>query len=104
MSVASNGLVALELCKKQNFDAILMDIEMPEMDGYTATRKLRESNYTRPILALTAHAMPEERIKTRDAGCNGHITKPIDTAQLLSVLEAHLKASSTKTTRKIKKP
>jgi signal transduction histidine kinase/CheY-like chemotaxis protein len=90
ISVASNGKDVLHLCKKQEFDIILMDIEMPEMDGYEATRILRKQGYKNPILALTAHAMIEERSKTREAGCDGHLTKPIDTIQLLSALENQL--------------
>ena len=91
VSTASNGREALEKCKTFQFDLVLMDIEMPEMDGYEATRRLRQVNPRIPVLALTAHAMPEERHKTREAGCDGHVTKPIDTRQLLSVIESHLK-------------
>ena len=96
VSVVGNGHEVLEQTAKQNFDIILMDIEMPEMDGYEATRLLRARGFSKPILALTAHAMAEERSKTRDAGCDGHLTKPIDTAQLLAALENHLKKSNKK--------
>lgn len=91
VSTASNGREALEKCREFQFDLVLMDIEMPEMDGYEATRRLRQINPRIPVIALTAHAMPEERHKTREAGCDGHVTKPIDTRQLLAVIESHLK-------------
>ncbi len=93
VTVADNGNEAIEKCTKEQYDVILMDIEMPVMDGYEATRKLRQLGYKMPILALTAHAMAEERGKTREAGCDGHLTKPIDTHQLLSALESVLKTS-----------
>lgn len=96
VAVVENGHQVLEQCEKQKFDIILMDIEMPEMDGYEATRILRNRGFNKPILALTAHAMAEERNKTREAGCDGHLTKPIDTVQLLAALENHLKSSPKK--------
>jgi len=93
VTVADNGNEAIEKCAKDQYDVILMDIEMPILDGYEATRKLRQLSYKMPILALTAHAMAEERNKTREAGCDGHLTKPIDTHQLLTALESVLKTS-----------
>lgn len=90
VSVTDNGCDVLQKCKTETFDVILMDIEMPLMDGYETTRQLRQLGMNIPILALTAHAMAEERIKTREAGCNGHLTKPIDTRELLCVLESIL--------------
>ncbi|MES2802088.1 MAG: response regulator [Bdellovibrionota bacterium] len=96
VAVANDGTEVVEKCQTEQYDVILMDIEMPVMDGYEATRKLRQLGYDMPILALTAHAMAEERTKTREAGCDGHLTKPIDTRQLLSILESVLKASPKK--------
>ena len=94
VTVADNGLDVLEFCAKEKFDAVLMDIEMPQMNGYEATKALRERGFKKPIIALTAHAMTEERIKTREAGCDGHLTKPFDTHQLLLALENCLKIKS----------
>lgn len=96
VTVASDGHEAFKICQKGHFDIVLMDIEMPKMDGYEATRLLRKNGFNKPILALTAHAMAEERNKSREAGCDGHLTKPIDTIQLLSELETHLKTNSKK--------
>ena len=83
---AENGLQALELATETEYDVILMDMQMPVMDGYTATRKLREQGYTKPIVALTAHAMQQAEQECRDAGCSGFMTKPIDFDKLITVL------------------
>jgi len=82
--VAGNGLEAVEAVKKNNYDAILMDIQMPIMDGYTATRLIRQSERGRfiPIIAVTAHAMKEELDRCIEAGMNDYVTKPIDTELL----------------------
>ncbi len=85
-ATAENGLEALELATQQSWDVILMDMQMPVMDGYTATRKLREQGYDKPIVALTAHAMQHAEQECRDAGCSGFMTKPIDFDRLITTL------------------
>ncbi|MDR3281345.1 MAG: response regulator [Synergistaceae bacterium] len=88
--IVGTGVEALKVLDEGNeFDAVLMDIQMPEMDGITATLKIREnSNYkTLPIIALTAHSMPEDRELSLKSGMNDHITKPIDPPVLYKALK-----------------
>jgi CheY-like chemotaxis protein/anti-sigma regulatory factor (Ser/Thr protein kinase) len=81
--LANNGLDAVYKASHDNFDIVLMDLQMPKMDGYEATETLRRQGYVKPILALTAHAMVEERQRTRRAGCDAHLTKPLDPKDLV---------------------
>ena len=80
VTIARNGLEALNQVDSSTFDCVLMDIQMPEMDGLTATQKIRQNEQHKrlPILAMTAHAMKGEAEKSLAAGMNEHITKPID--------------------------
>ena len=83
--------------KENTYDCVLMDIQMPEMDGLTATRKIREEERfnSLPILAMTAHAMKGEREKSLSAGMNDHITKPIDPHILYNALIKYIKGEAT---------
>ena len=83
---AENGLEAVQLATEQEWDVILMDMQMPVMDGYTATRTLRAQGYDKPIVALTAHAMQQAEQECRDAGCSGFMTKPINIDRLIATL------------------
>jgi signal transduction histidine kinase/DNA-binding response OmpR family regulator/HPt (histidine-containing phosphotransfer) domain-containing protein len=89
---AWNGEEAIEKLKESNFDLVLMDIQMPVMDGLTAARKIREelNNKELPVIAMTAHAMKGEREKSLAAGMNDHITKPIDPEFLYLTLRKFL--------------
>jgi CheY-like chemotaxis protein len=90
---AENGLIALnELEKRKDIDLVLMDIMMPEMDGYEATQKIRAQPQFRnlPVIALTAKAMKEDKQKCIDAGANDYITKPVDVERLLSLMRVWL--------------
>mgnify|MGYP000243180397 CR=1 FL=1 len=92
--VAGNGEVALQKFISGAYDIVLMDVQMPVMDGYSATRGIRRweaDNQVKPvpILALTAHALPEEVRKSLDAGCTAHLTKPIRKATLLGAILEH---------------
>jgi PAS domain S-box-containing protein len=84
VDVAENGLEGIEKAVVEDYDVVLMDIQMPVLDGYRATMKLREKGYKKPIIALTAHAMTEEKDKCLSAGFDDHLTKPINRKDLLS--------------------
>ena len=95
VSVAENGQVAVDLAlaAKQAdsaFDIILMDIQMPVMDGYEATRQLRRTGYINPIIALTANTTTGNRQKCLDSGCSDFMTKPFDISTFVTVVADHL--------------
>lgn len=99
-NLASNGELAVSLFSENTYDLVLMDMQMPIMDGYTATAKIRALEQTRkltpvPIIALTAHAMAEDRQKCLDAGCDDYLAKPIRKAALLGALEKFLESKGT---------
>ena len=89
---AADGIQALEMTEQTHPDLILMDINMPDMDGYTLTTKIRSmSGLGRvPILALTANVMRGDKEKTLEAGCDGYIQKPLDIDQLIREIEKFL--------------
>jgi PAS domain S-box-containing protein len=88
VEVACNGQEALDLLAERDFDGVLMDCQMPVMDGFTATRKIREQDKFRdlPVLAMTANAMAGDREKCLDAGMNDHITKPINVNEMFGTM------------------
>lgn len=91
LKMAENGLKAIELVKHNEFDLILMDVQMPTMDGHEATYQIRKIGFNNPIVALTAHAITEEKAKCIQSGCNSVITKPVSRARLISELEKYFK-------------
>lgn len=91
VTIVENGQEAVEVAlagrdRNEPFDLILMDMQMPVMDGYTATTRLREAGYAGLIVALTAHAMEGDDLKCRDAGCDAYLTKPIERAKFLGTI------------------
>jgi CheY-like chemotaxis protein len=88
--IAEDGQIALDLAEKSPFDLILMDMQMPVMDGYTATAELRRRGLSTPIVALTANAMAEDRNKCMASGCTDYLSKPIDREILLQTVSKYL--------------
>jgi PAS domain S-box-containing protein len=86
---AENGKVAVDKAEAGSFDLILMDMNMPEMDGYEATQLLRSRGYNRPILALTANAMSDDINRCLSVGCNEYLSKPIDRTKMMQTIAAY---------------
>lgn len=81
--VATSGQEALKLSQESTYDIVLLDLQMPGLDGFQVLKELRRLEYNKPVLALTAHAMDEEKQKTQKAGFDGHITKPVKYEELV---------------------
>ena len=86
VTLAENGKVGYELGRQGSFDVVLIDMQMPVMDGYTSARKLRDAGVTTPIIGVTAHAMVGDRQKCLAAGCSDYLAKPIDANKLLNAI------------------
>ncbi len=87
---AKDGEEVVEYASKNKVDLILMDIQMPKLNGYDATRIIRETNKVVPIIAQTAFTMTNEKDNSIEAGCNAYITKPINRIELLSTIHKYL--------------
>lgn len=88
--VASNGLEAIEIYLRDGVDVILMDMQMPVMDGYTATQELRKLGCHLPIIAITGYAMKEDNKKCLDSGCDAYLSKPIESQTLIDSIMGYL--------------
>lgn len=101
--IANNGKEAVEMVKAGNFDAVLMDIQMPVMGGFEATQEIRRDERFKdlPIIAMTAHAMAGDREKSIEVGMNDHVTKPIDPDQLISALVKWIKPGDRETSEAV---
>ncbi len=93
--LAINGRDGVEAARKQKPDLILMDMALPEMDGWDATERIRKDPQTKdiPMVALTVHTLPVERKRALDAGVDAYISKPFDTAEFIQVVESTLENS-----------
>jgi CheY-like chemotaxis protein len=89
VDTACSGHEAIEKASAEDFDLILMDVQMPEMDGFEAVQKLRQCNFTRPIVALTANAMKGDRERCLAEGFDDYLLKPIDRVRLYDSLKRH---------------
>lgn len=90
VTLAENGRVAVEKANAEVFDLVLMDMQMPEMDGMEAVRILRAQGYKKPIVALTANAMKEDRERCLAAGCNDFLTKPVERDRFYEVVSSYM--------------
>ncbi|MCP4450535.1 MAG: response regulator [Planctomycetes bacterium] len=95
--MVNDGEQAIEKALSESFDLILMDMQMPHMNGYDATLHLKQQGYKTPIVALTAHAMIGDDQKCRDAGCDGYLAKPINRRELPAILAKYLPTVSNTT-------
>ena len=91
--IAGDGQEGIDKAVEENPDLILMDLSLPTMDGWTATAKIKEIEEVKdiPIIALSAHAMPEHRDRALKAGCSDYDTKPVDIKRLLSKIGQYIK-------------
>jgi CheY-like chemotaxis protein len=96
VSVACDGQEALDMLERETFDAVLMDCQMPELDGYAATRRLRQRPGLAklPVIAMTANAMVGDRAKVLEAGMNDHIAKPLKFDDMFAVLARWVRPSA----------
>jgi two-component system, cell cycle response regulator DivK len=87
---AKDGAEGVRLAQQTNPDLILMDISLPVMNGYEATREIRTTMPTTPIIGLSAHAMQGDEVRAKEAGCNDYLTKPVDEDLLMKKLREYL--------------
>ncbi len=89
---AVNGREGVETAMREKPDLILMDLSMPEMDGWTAAQKIKAEPETKaiPLLALTAHTLPGDRMRALEAGCDGYISKPINVEYLIKIVSSSI--------------
>ena len=93
IDIANNGKEAIERCRKNKYALILMDIEMPIMNGYEATKIIREENVHIPIIALTANSAIEDICRSKEVGMNEHLSKPVEVNKLYETFYRYINAA-----------
>lgn len=88
---AKNGIEAVDICNEESIDLVMMDLQMPDMNGYEATKILKRKFPTLTIIAQTAFAMSDDREKAMDVGCDDYLAKPIKSKDLLTTVEKYIK-------------
>ena len=88
VETVSSGPAAIERVEQGSFDIVMMDVQMPGMDGYETTRVLRDKGFALPIVACTAHAFESDRERAMECGMNGHLLKPVDKEALRSLIQS----------------
>lgn len=91
VEIASNGVIGLQKARVTQYDLIVMDIQMPGLDGHAVTRTLRQEGFAMPVIALTAHAVSDERQKAIESGFDHYLTKPIDRSAFIQAVGKCLK-------------
>lgn len=87
---AADGRQAVDLCLKESPDLVLMDLNMPTMNGFDATRQLRKQGFAKPIIVLTASTSEDDRLKAAEAGCNDYILKTLEMRDVERIIDHHL--------------
>lgn len=98
VDIAENGKIGVDMALSSNYDLVLMDMQMPVMGGLEATRQLRASGFTAPIVSLTANAMQEDKNSCFEAGANDYLAKPLDFNRFYEILSNHMPAETQKST------
>ena len=89
--VTKNGLEAVKICEiNNNIDLVLMDIRIPGIDGYEATRRIKDINQDLPVISQTAYAMTEDEEKSKNAGCDAYISKPFDKNEIVLLMSKYI--------------
>ncbi len=104
--VAASGIEAIERCRMKAYDIIFMDLQMPQMDGYEATRRIRKGidGYEQvPIIALTAHTLDEDKRKAREAGMTEYVTKPVDIEKIIQIIRTYNTEKTTQPVARLKR-